>query len=94
MPTNKVSTAKSEGPLRLLRLFREAVSNLLNGKRAGRHDRRTGKNFDQHIDSLVKALESAKDPRMKQAMQAQLDHVRDRMGKFEKRRKSDRRAPR
>jgi hypothetical protein len=76
--------------------FREAGADLLKTEPASRRnrDRRSGRNFDQYIDSIEKAMASTKDPRARKAQQEKIDHVRERMRKFVRRKKSDRRSTR
>jgi hypothetical protein len=57
-----------------------------------RHERRSGRNIDQQIDSVVKAIESTKEPAARKTLQLRLDHLRDRLRKFVRRKKTARRS--
>jgi hypothetical protein len=63
------------------------------GEQRVRRDRRTGRGIDQHIDSVVKAIESTEEPAARRVLQGRLVHLRDRLRKFVKR-KNERRSAR
>jgi hypothetical protein len=59
--------------------------------RRHRRERRSGRTIGQHIKSVERSMDVTRDPAAKKALQARMDHLQERMRKFFRRKKTDRR---
>ena len=76
--------------------LKETIANFRGVKpdRRQRGERRSGRNIDQHIKSVAKAMEVTKDPAAREVFQMKLGHLRERLRRFVPRKKTDRRSAR